>query len=100
VSEFYDRDGQPIDLSRWGELCNVDGYRRIAETFIGPYRVSTVWLGLDHNFWPGGTPLIFETMVFGGDRDCELWRYSTEAEAAAGHEIVVAGLRVEQGVEP
>jgi predicted cobalt transporter CbtA len=50
--------------------------------------VSTVWIGIDHRFGDDGPPLIFETMVFNraegwGELDCE--RYSTEAEAVAGH---------------
>jgi hypothetical protein len=62
--------------------------KRVAETTLPNGRwVSTVWLGLDHSF-RSGPPLIFETMVFPnqgdmGDLDCD--RYSTEAEALAGH---------------
>jgi len=53
--------------------------------------VSTVWLGLDHCFGDG-PPVIFETMVFTtkeslDDLDCK--RYSTEAEALAGHAKMV-----------
>ena len=33
-----------------------------------------------------GTPLIFETMVFGGLNDQDMERYSTEREAMAGHD--------------
>lgn len=59
-------------------------------TLPGGARVSTVWLGLDHQFGDG-PPLIFETMVFPAessmDLDCE--RYSTEEEAKAGHSAMV-----------
>ena len=47
--------------------------------------VSTVWLGLDHNYGEG-EPLIFETMVFASknDRgDLDMNRYSTKEEALA-----------------
>ena len=53
--------------------------------------VSTVWLGLDHNYLGDGPPLIFETMVFRGkgrDRravDSILRRYTTKEEALGGH---------------
>jgi hypothetical protein len=40
--------------------------RRVALTPIGDYRVSTVFLGIDHNFSDEGEPLLFETMIFGG----------------------------------
>ena len=54
--------------------------------------VSTVWLGLDHQFGDG-PPLIFETMVFPSNEDfgdLDSRRYSTEQEAVAGHATMVA----------
>jgi hypothetical protein len=45
--------------------------------------VSTVFVGL--NVLPGTTPLLFETMVFGGDQDGRREVYATWAEATAGH---------------
>ena len=48
-------------------------------------KVSTVFLGLDHN-WGDGPPLLFETMIFGGKHDQYQERYSTYEEAEAGHE--------------
>jgi hypothetical protein len=48
-------------------------------------RVSTVFLGVDHNWLDGGDPQIFETMVFGGPHDGDQWRYATWDEAEAGH---------------
>jgi len=53
--------------------------------------VSTVFLGLDHNFG-GGKPLIFETMVFpkwGELGELDMDRYSTYKEAEAGHKRMV-----------
>jgi hypothetical protein len=38
--------------------------RRVALTRIGPFEVSTVFLGIDHNFRMDGPPMIFETMTF------------------------------------
>jgi hypothetical protein len=58
-------------------------------TVQGDVSVSTVFLGLDHNFGEGGAPLLFETMVFGlPGEDCR--RYSTWAEAEEGHARIVA----------
>jgi hypothetical protein len=67
--------------------------------------VSTVWLGLDHNWIEGRRPLIFETMLFvpqtkisiiqgkiwQSDRESigEQWRYATEEEAIRGHKTLV-----------
>jgi hypothetical protein len=95
---YYDRDGKPITLERWAELRHQDqDYQRIAEDTVGDYWVSTVWLGINHQFG-NGPPLIFETMVFAEDGralEGECWRYSTEQQAAAGHREVVTMVRHE-----
>lgn len=58
---------------------------------VGNAWVSTVFLGLDHN-WGEGPPLVFETMVFrdGNGDDCQ--RYSTWLQAMEGHRKVCASL--------
>jgi hypothetical protein len=87
---FYDRDGHPIDLLRFGKLFNDLKYRVIAQDHVNDITVSTVWLGLDHSM-SGGPPLIFETMIFDTadldhpGHDLEMRRYSTESEAREGH---------------
>lgn len=52
-------------------------------------RVSTVFIGLDHNFNPRLTgevnPILFETMIFGGKHNLYQERYSTWEEAEIGH---------------
>ena len=50
--------------------------------------VSTIFLGLDHQ-WGDGPPLLFETRIFGGKHDQDQWPYSTWDEAVAGHNKVV-----------
>jgi hypothetical protein len=98
VTIYYDRQGKSLDIDtpegmrRFGELLEDRAYRRVGLTRVrGATRsvvVSTVWLGLDHNY-TGGLPLIFETMVFdgaeigGSDVDCQ--RYATEEQAMRGH---------------
>ena len=90
VSKMYDRKGERIDMDHWSKLLRDPKYRQVRHsTLLDGVRVSTVWLGQDHA-WDGGRPLIFESMVFKGDKsnlDCE--RYSTEEEAIAGHERMV-----------
>src|SRR5262245_14898324 len=46
--------------------------------------ISTVFLGLDHQ-WMDGPPLLFETMVFNGPCNEFQERYSTWKEAEEGH---------------
>ena len=62
--------------------------RKVDETLYKNKRISTVFLGLDHQFNEIGKPLIFETMVFPECEICE--RYSTWEEAEKGHKKVVA----------
>ncbi len=96
---YYKRDGTPYKgmpsdpqgTYAWGKDFENQELKRVAETtlFDGKW-ISTVWLGLDHQFGDGA-PLIFETMVFekeGGD-ELDMERYSTEAEAIAGHERMI-----------
>jgi hypothetical protein len=87
-----------VDMMTWAMwLENIDN-RRVAYTVIDVdlgVEVSTVFLGLDHNF-SGGEPVLFETMVFGdvGDRrdEIEMDRYCTWAEAERGHAEIVANM--------
>lgn len=54
--------------------------------------VSTVFLGTDHAY-DGGPPELWETMIFGGDRDEETTRYRSWGDAIEGHERIVSELR-------
>lgn len=50
-----------LEWARWFEDPNN---RRIRLTQVGPYFISTVFLGLDHNFMFAGPPILFETMIW------------------------------------
>ena len=96
---FFDRHGKPISLKQYIQAIADEEYKRVAQDTIGPYWVSTVWLGVDHG-WRGDTPLIFETMVFhqlaeerGVGLDMDMRRYATEEEALRGHEEMVTLVR-------
>jgi hypothetical protein len=84
----YILDGKTVvecdDILKWG-LWFEKADRRVAETEKDGIRVSTVFLGIDYSFGEG-RPLLFETMIFGGEHDEEQWRYSTWEEAEKGHE--------------
>lgn len=96
---YYDKSVNPIDFDAFAALKydadgNVSAYARIGlDRIDDSVEVSTVWLGLNHAFMPGGPPLIFETLIFGGRHDGELQRYSTESEALAGHLHAINELR-------
>ncbi|MCX4232111.1 hypothetical protein [Streptomyces ortus] len=94
---WYDKGGALIDVATASELLGNAEYKRVGLTEVASgdrsavHIVSTVWLGLDHNYGDG-PPLLFETMVFGegswAEQDCQ--RYSTELEARIGHTEMVA----------
>jgi hypothetical protein len=87
-------DGQvvPVDLMEWAkQFSSAD--RRVAFTELPGAEISTVFLGLNHQFNPRLAPLWFETMVFGGEFDQEMDRYTTLEEAMQGHERMVARVR-------
>lgn len=85
-SRHYILDGKelkPVTLIEWAEwFQNAD--RVLAKDIIDSVIVSTVFLGLDHSF-TYGPPIVFETMIFGGEHDQYQERYSTYDEALAGH---------------
>ena len=68
--------------------------RRVDRTEVTEdVEVSTVFLGLNHQFGDG-PPLLFETLVFGGKMDGEMCRYSTWDQAVSGHLLVVERVKV------
>jgi hypothetical protein len=72
------------DLLTWATwLETADLHVRLSEQ--GDVRVSTVFMGLDHNYWGEGPPILFETMAFVGDQTVGQERYATWAEAEEGH---------------
>lgn len=51
--------------------------------------VSTVFLGIDHDFSLTGIPVLWETMILGGEHDGYQERYTTRKDAMEGHERAV-----------
>lgn len=98
MSDYYiEKDGKPVqvhDPLEWArQFESAD--RRVARDEISGVEISTVFLGLDHAYL-GGPPMIYETMVFGGQLDHEEDRYSTREEALAGHAAMVERVRANQ----
>ena len=100
-TRYYRRDGTPYTgpnaLLEWANDMKNLALRRVAHDVIGPFHISTVWLGLDHSFDSNGSPLIFETMIFCADDHHPLYdfqeRYTTEAAARAGHHAAVIAIQ-------
>ena len=76
-----------VDWDSWFETAN----RHIGDTTIKDQRISTVFLGIDHNYGTG-KPILFETMIFGGDNDMYCKRYHTYEEAEKGHQKIVRAI--------
>ncbi len=82
----------PVSMLTWARWFNDSAQRIVAQTEVrrpdaDPVLVSTVFLGLDHNYYPSGPPILFETMVFGGPLDGYQYRYATFEEALQGHQL-------------
>jgi len=100
----FDSEGNSVpcsDIVEWGEFMHR--CKSICVTNVGDVMVSTVFLGLDHGFG-GGTPILWETMVFDGSRvgvtkyDHEQKRYTSMKEALEGHKEIAAEIISEQAV--
>lgn len=93
---YYDHEGDPIGFVEWHRLFAAD--RSVACTTVADgVEVSTVFMGLDYSFGMG-TPLIYETMIFGGAHDTERWRTPNRTAALAAHDQAVAFARDALGV--
>lgn len=101
---ILDERGESVpesDTLKWGEWFEVNP-RSLGDDSIGPYRVSTIFLGVDYSFGDG-PPVLWETIIFGMPEEMEvipkirrrkrksfrktveMMRYTSKAEALAGH---------------
>ena len=95
---ILDAAGEPVrcdDLFTWAEWFETAD-RSVALDRVGEVEVSTVFLGIDHNHGDRGPPILFETMIFGGDLDGRADRYATRSQAVAAHDQLVAALRAKE----
>lgn len=87
-----DDRGNPVvedDYMEWAEWHGTHD-KSLCHQIIGKVRVSTIFLAIDHNFCGSGPPILFETMILGGEHDGEQYRYATKEEAMKGHAAAVA----------
>ena len=91
---ILDEQDEPkaVDFTTWANWMELTHQQRVlAQTKLpGEVLVSTVFLGLDHNFSSAGPPLLWETMIFGGPHDQYQDRYHTREEALDGHAKALA----------
>ena len=86
---LVDKKPMPCDdVLEWAKKFDMKN-RHVADDKVNGVRVSTVFLGVDHSFGEG-PPMLFETMIFGGDHDQYQERYSTWDDAERGHKKALA----------
>jgi hypothetical protein len=94
MSDYYILKDKEVvmvpDMTEWAEKFENEN-RRVGADDVGDHFISTVFLGIDHNFSGDGPPLVFETMVFkhGEWSELDMKRYSTWDEAETGHKEMV-----------
>lgn len=72
-------------LMEWGRWFELASNRVVEQTDIDKVRISTMFLGIDHSFGCGGPPIVYETMIFGGEHDQYQDRCCTWDEAKKMH---------------
>lgn len=83
------------DIHIWAQWCHEAQNRIVKQEDVGEYWVSTVFLGIDHNFGNDGEgiPILFETMMTRRGEWCDYQdRYATWDEAVEGHDRIVLGI--------
>ena len=87
--------GEPLpeaDIEAWTRWFET-AHRGVARTLVTPaVIVLTTFRGINET-GEGGTPLLFETRVFGGVLDAEESLHPTRDEALAGHAALVEWCR-------
>ena len=85
---ILDDNGNPVlehNIRKWGLWMQDGEKRRVAwDVLPSGVRVSTVFLGLDHN-WGDDPPVLWETMIFGGNQEGYQELYTSLEEAVEGH---------------
>jgi hypothetical protein len=74
----------PCDLMTWAKWFGKSKNRIVKQEWIDDSKVSTIFLGIDHNFdfEEDAPPVLWETMVFNGPMNNEMDRCSGNREQA------------------
>lgn len=79
------------DSDKWTQWFRHFPNRCLAQDLVDNWMVSTVVLGINHNWLENGDPILFETMVFdkiGKPLDEYTCRYSSSKDAMEGHKQI------------
>ena len=90
---ILDENNKPIrstivDCGKW--LEENPERKAVKQEHIDDIFISTVFLGLDHA-WPKNDiiPVLWETMIFGGEHDQYMDRYTSIEDAIEGHQTAL-----------
>lgn len=87
MDRWYMRHAGPDWAAKEYIRTGVHPWQVARENAPDGHDVSTVFLGLDHQWQPDAPPLVFETMIF---PECEIFgRCSTLEEAKAMHAAAI-----------
>jgi hypothetical protein len=75
-----------IEAAEW--LDKNPERKAVKQEHIGDIFISTVFLGLDHA-WDSDIPVLWETMIFEGEHDQYMDRYTSYEDALEGHQIAL-----------
>lgn len=87
---YYKLEGKipvPATLDDWSQM--IERRQHVLwHDEVGDWLVSTVFLGIDHNFSCSGPPVLFETMIFTRDNNeyqerTTTWELAREQHLAA-----------------
>lgn len=82
------KTAKPVDdviaWAKWYETAD----RAVKKTELRDCNISTVFLGMNHRHG-NGTPVLFETMIFGGEHDGYCERSCTWEEAENEHQKAI-----------
>ena len=89
---ILDENNKPVkatsimEAADWME--NNPERKAVKQEHIDEIFVSTVFLGLDHA-WNSDIPVLWETMIFGGEHDQYQDRYTSVEDALEGHQTAL-----------
>ena len=85
---ILDENNKPIrsTIVEYGKWIEENPERKaVKQERIDDIFISTVLLGLDHA-WNSDIPVLWKTMIFGGEHDQYMDRYTSYEDALEGHQ--------------
>lgn len=86
------KDYKEADFLTWAKWT-ATADRHVADDIVNGARISTVFLGLNHNYVCDDYPILFETLIFGGTMDGEMFRYETWEQAERTHIVILNAMK-------